>query len=341
MAELTLGSLFDGLGGWQLAALHNGVRPVWSSEIEAFPIAVTKKHFPETLQLGDITKLDGATLPPVDIICAGSPCQDLSVAGKRKGLDGERSGLFRKAIDIVRGMREATNGEYPKFFIWENVPGAFSSNKGADFQAVLEEITKSKIPMPAGGKWAAAGMVRSGKCDIAWRVLDAQYWGVPQRRKRIFLVADFRNQQSRNTEVLFEPESVPRNTESGGKEGQGTATGAENNIRTTSSFESGIVNEIDVVSMGHDERSAAFIPNIADPLTASDYKQPPVVACIGNGQCNQLSLQDKIGALNCMHDQQAIITAEAVYAIDRAAFNQGKNAKYNFSIDRGAKPRLP
>ena len=345
MAELTLGSLFDGLGGWQLAALHNGVRPVWSSEIEAFPIAVTKKHFPETLQLGDITKLDGATLPPVDIICAGSPCQDLSVAGKRKGLDGERSGLFRKAIDIVRGMREATNGEYPKFFIWENVPGAFSSNKGADFQAVLEEITKSKIPMPAGGKWAAAGMVRSGKCDIAWRVLDAQYWGVPQRRKRIFLVADFRNQQSRNTEVLFEPESVPRNTESGGKEGQGTAAGAENNIRTTSSFESGIVNEINVVSMGHDERSAGFIPNIADPLTASDYKQPPVVACIGNGQCNQLSLQDKIGALNCMHDQQAIIAAsehksmiqEAVYAIDRAAFNQGKNAKYNFSIDRGGK----
>ena len=240
MAELTLGSLFDGLGGWQIAALHNGVRPVWSSEIEAFPIAVTKKHFPETLQLGDITKLDGATLPPVDIICAGSPCQDLSVAGKRKGLDGERSGLFRKAIDIVRGMREATNGEYPKFFIWENVPGAFSSNKGADFQAVLEEITKSKIPMPAGGKWAAAGMVRSGKCDIAWRVLDAKYWGVPQRRKRIFLVADFRNQQSRNTEVLFEPESLPGDIESGGKEGQRAAAGVENNTRITSSFEPGI-----------------------------------------------------------------------------------------------------
>ena len=182
------------------------------------------------------------------------------------------------------------------------------------------------------------GLVRSPKCNVAWRTLDAQYWGVPQRRARIFLIAGF-GADSR-PEVLFEPESVPRNTESGGKEGQGTATGAENNIRTTSSFESGIVNEIDVVSMGHDERSAAFIPNIADPLTASDYKQPPVVACIGNGQCNQLSLQDKIGALNCMHDQQAIITAEAVYAIDRAAFNQGKNAKYNFSIDRGAKPRL-
>ena len=266
MAELTLGSLFDGLGGWQLAALHNGVRPVWSSEIEAFPIAVTKKHFPETLQLGDITKLDGATLPPVDIICAGSPCQDLSVAGKRKGLDGERSGLFRKAIDIVRGMREATNGEYPKFFIWENVPGAFSSNKGADFQAVLEEITKSKIPMPAGGKWAAAGMVRSGKCDIAWRVLDAQYWGVPQRRKRIFLVADFRNQQSRNTEVLFEPESLPGDIESGGKEGQRAAAGVENNTRITSSFEPGITAR-DGRKLSH-EVSTTLRANMGDNQTS-------------------------------------------------------------------------
>ena len=266
MAELTLGSLFDGLGGWQLAALHNGVRPVWSSEIEVFPIAVTKKHFPETLQLGDITKLDGATLPPVDIICAGSPCQDLSVAGKRKGLDGERSGLFRKAIDIVSGMREATNGEYPKFFIWENVPGAFSSNKGADFQAVLEEITKSKIPMPAGGKWAAAGIVRSGKCDIAWRVLDAQYWGVPQRRKRIFLVADFRNQQSRNTEVLFEPESLPGDIESGGKEGQGTATGVENNTGITSSFEPGITAR-DGRKLSH-EVSTTLRANMGDNQTS-------------------------------------------------------------------------
>ena len=335
MRELTLGSLFDGLGGWLLAAKENGIRPIWSSEIDDFPMAVSKYHFPEVQQLGDITKLDGAELPPVDIICAGSPCQDLSIAGKREGLAGERSGLFRKAIDIVRGMRKATNGEYPKWFVWENVPGAFSSNKGHDFRAVLEEITETDIPMPDSGRWSKGGLVRSPKCNVAWRTLDAQYWGVPQRRARIFLIAGF-GADSR-PEVLFEPESVPRNTESGGKEGQGTATGAENNIRTTSSFESGIVNEIDVVSMGHDERSAAFIPNIADPLTASDYKQPPVVACIGNGQCNQLSLQDKIGALNCMHDQQAIITAEAVYAIDRAAFNQGKNAKYNFSIDRGGK----
>lgn len=240
MAELTLGSLFDGLGGWQLAALHNGVRPIWSSEIEAFPMAVTKKHFPDTIQLGDITKLDGAIVPPVDIICAGSPCQGLSISGKGKGLSDERSGLFRQAINIVRGMRTATNGEYPKFFIWENVPGAFSTNQRHDFQAVLEEITETKIPMPVSGQWAEAGMVRSRKCDVAWRVLDAQYWGVPQRRKRIFLIADFRDKQSRNTAVLFEPESVPGNTAPGENEGQGTAAGVKSNSRTTSSFEPGI-----------------------------------------------------------------------------------------------------
>ena len=240
MAELTLGSLFDGLGGWQLAALHNGVRPAWSSEIEAFPMAVTKKHFPDTLQLGDINRLNGAEIPPVDIICAGSPCQGLSISGKKKGLNDERSGLFRQAINIVREMRNSTNGEFPKFFIWENVPGAFSTNDRHDFKAVLQEITETEIPMPASGRWAEAGMVRSRKCDVAWRVLDAQYWGVPQRRKRIFLVADFRNQQSRNTEVLFEPESLPGDIESGGKEGQGAATGVENDIRATSSFEPGI-----------------------------------------------------------------------------------------------------
>lgn len=233
MAELTLGSLFDGLGGWQLAALHNGVRPVWSSEIEAFPMAVTKKHFPDTLQLGDINRLNGAEIPPVDIICAGSPCQGLSISGKKKGLNDERSGLFRKAIDIVRGMRTATNGEFPKFFIWENVPGAFSTNQRHDFKAVLQEITETEIPIPASGQWATAGMVRSGRCDIAWRVLDAQYWGVPQRRRRIFLASDFRDKEFRNTAVLFEPESVQGDIETSGGPQQKSAIAAESSTRST------------------------------------------------------------------------------------------------------------
>ena len=239
MRELTLGSLFDGLGGWLLAAKENGIRPIWSSEIDDFPMAVSKYHFPEVQQLGDITKLDGAELPPVDIICAGSPCQDLSIAGKREGLAGERSGLFRKAIDIVRGMRKATNGEYPKWFVWENVPGAFSSNKGHDFRAVLEEITETDIPMPDSGRWSKGGLVRSPKCNVAWRTLDAQYWGVPQRRARIFLIAGFGSDS--RPEVLFEPESLSRDTEESKDERKGTARDTAQSTDTTSwAFEPGI-----------------------------------------------------------------------------------------------------
>lgn len=239
MRELTLGSLFDGLGGWLLAAKENDIRPIWSSEIDDFPMAVSKYHFPKVQQLGDITKLDGAELPPVDIICAGSPCQDLSIAGKREGLAGERSGLFRKAIDIVRGMRKATNGEYPKWFVWENVPGAFSSNKGHDFRAVLEEITETDIPMPDSGRWSKGGLVRSPKCNVAWRTLDAQYWGVPQRRARIFLIAGL-GADSR-PEVLFEPESLSRDTEERQDERKGTAGDTAQSADTTSwAFEPGI-----------------------------------------------------------------------------------------------------
>ena len=225
--QITLGSLFDGIGGWQLAAKHADVEPIWSSEIEPFPCAVTAKHFPNTVQLGDITKLDGAELPLVDIICAGSPCQDLSIAGKQEGLQGARSGLFRDAIRLVRDMRRASGGRYPRFFVWENVPGAFSSNKGLDFRAVLEEIGETTIPMPGGGKWANAGLVELPICQIAWRVLDAQYWGVPQRRKRIFLVADFAERKRRAGQILFERKSLFGHTAAGGETRKGTAAGTE------------------------------------------------------------------------------------------------------------------
>ena len=230
---MTLGSLFDGIGGWLLAARHAGVTPVWASEIEPFPCSVTARHFPDVKQLGDITQIDPDTLTPVDIICAGSPCQDLSIAGKRKGLNGERSGLFRTAVDLVRRMRERTAGKYPRFFVWENVPGAFSSNRGMDFQAVLEEIGESKIPMPQGNRWATAGLVQFPGVEIAWRVLDAQYWGVPQRRRRIFLVADFAAHDRRAGEILFEQESVSGDTETGERTGEGTAGGTEDCARTS------------------------------------------------------------------------------------------------------------
>lgn len=158
-AEMTLGSLFDGIAGFPLAASRQGIKTVWVSEIEPDCIDIAKRHFPEALQLGDITQIDGAKIPVVDIISFGSPCQDLSVAGKQTGLDGSRSGLFMEAVRITREMREKTNGQYPKYIIWENVAGAFSSNKGEDFRRVLEEITQSNISMPKSGKWATAGMV--------------------------------------------------------------------------------------------------------------------------------------------------------------------------------------
>lgn len=206
---MKLGSLFDGIGGFPLAASRYGIIPVWASEIEPFPIKVTQHHFPNMKHLGDITQINGAEIEPVDIITFGSPCQDLSVAGKREGLQGERSGLFMDAVRIIRDMRRASGGEYPRFIVWENVPGAFSSNRGQDFRAVLSEIAETEIPMPRSGKWANAGMVRTERIDIAWRTLDAQYWGVPQRRKRIFLVADFGGQCA--GEILFESEGLRRN----------------------------------------------------------------------------------------------------------------------------------
>ena len=213
MNGLALGSLFDGIGGFPLAAQRCGIRALWASEIEPNCIAVTKRHFPEMQHLGSITEIDGGKIPPVDIISFGSPCQDLSVAGKQSGLDGERSGLFREAVRIIYEMRRATNGVYQVFIIWENVPGAFGSNKGKDFRTVLEEITKGRISMPDSGRWARAGMVRIGGVDVAWRQMDAQYWGIPQRRKRIFLVADFRGRRA--AEILFKPESLLGYSETG------------------------------------------------------------------------------------------------------------------------------
>ena len=229
--QLTLGSLFDGIGGFPYAASFYGIRPLWASEIIPECISVTQKHFPEMEHVGDITKLYGGTLPPVDIITFGSPCQDLSVAsGKRLGLAGERSGLFLEAIRIIREMQEATNGEYPKFALWENVPGALSSSSRRDFKAVLEAFTEAEVPMPGSGRWANAGMVRGRGADLAWCVYDAQYFGTAQRRRRIFLIADFRGQRS--GEILFVPKSLSGYFAAGGTPRQGPAAYAQSGTGT-------------------------------------------------------------------------------------------------------------
>ena len=219
--EITMGSLFSGSGGFELAGSIFGIRPIWASEIEPFPILVTTKNFPEMKHLGDINKLNGADLEPVTIIAGGSPCQDMSIAGKREGLDGSRSNLFREQIRIIKEMRESDRAAgrtgtqiRPRYMVWENVPGAFSSNKGKDFQAVLQEIVsitdeESNVPLPPKGKWQTAGCIMGDHFTIAWRVLDAQYWGVPQRRKRIYLVADFGGNTA--PKILFEREGLSGN----------------------------------------------------------------------------------------------------------------------------------
>lgn len=201
-----MGSLFDGIGGFPLAAERYGIKTLWASEIEPFPMKVTEQRFPSMAHKGDITKLNGKLLLPVDIICGGSPCQDLSVAGARTGLSGARSGLFMEQIRIVKEMRTAerergrTGADIrPRWLCWENVPGAFSSGspKGEDFRIVLEEIIRihdigAEIPRSYPYSWPDAGdVVVENGFSLAWRCLDAQFWGVAQRRKRIFLVADF------------------------------------------------------------------------------------------------------------------------------------------------------
>jgi DNA (cytosine-5)-methyltransferase 1 len=235
---MRMGSLFDGIGGFPLAAVRNGFTPVWASEIEAFPIEVTKIRFPEMRHVGDITKLDGAKLPPVDVICGGSPCQDLSVAGQRRGLAGERSGLFMEQTRIAKEMRKADEQRNvpahlvrPRYLVWENVPGAFSSADGEDFRAVIEEIVRIKysacdVPRPESGRWESAGAALLGdEFSLAWRVMDAQFWGVAQRRRRIFLVADFGGTTA--PEILFKQDGLFGNIAQSGGQRQGTAAPAQ------------------------------------------------------------------------------------------------------------------
>jgi len=236
--NLTLGSLFDGSGGFPLGGLISGITPLWASEVEPFPIRVTTKRLPQVKHLGDVSKIKGDEIPPVDIITFGSPCQDMSIAGKREGLAGGRSSLFYEAVRIIKEMRCKTNGEYPRFVVWENVPGAFSSNKGEDFREVLKSLCEVKsadvtVPEPPKGKWKNAGNIVADDFSIAWRVLDAQYWGVPQRRKRIYLVADFAGGCA--GKILFESEGLSGDFKKGIFPWKGTAECLERGTDETGS----------------------------------------------------------------------------------------------------------
>jgi DNA (cytosine-5)-methyltransferase 1 len=237
--SLTIGSLFDGSGGFPLGGKLAGIETLWASEIEPFPIAVTRKRFPNVKHYGDVSKINGAEVEPVDIITFGSPCQDLSLAGKRKGLvDGDRSSLFFQAIRIIKEMRNATNGldnrpTSPRFIVWENVFGAFSSNKGEDFKKVLEEVCKVRdesVSIPRPKKWNGAECIMADGYSVAWRLFDAQYWGVPQRRRRIYLVADFDGQCA--GDILFKSEGLSRNSTESRKPWERTSKNPQDFIRT-------------------------------------------------------------------------------------------------------------
>jgi len=413
---ITLGSLFDGSGGFPLAGAMVGITPVWSSEIESYPLRVTAARFPNVKQLGSVLDINGAEIEPVDIITFGSPCQDLSVAGKQKGIHaGERSNLFFEAIRIIKEMRDAdkANGRSgvdirPRFAVWENVPGAFSSNKGEDFKAVLQAFADIcedglDVPGPPKGKWSHAGGVAGDGWSVAWRVYDAQYWGVLQRRKRIYLIADFASERAH--EILFEREGLRGNPSESAAPWQGTAADVErgvggscrNRITTeicgggaagfkgnqgaksgSTGFGIGVTptltagqkchivyalqgNGIDradtagcngcgwrtdqMYTLNTIDRPAIaatvgsfMVTNEGVSLTlmARDYKDPQIVCydargngdgevtptltgdhqnrvtdytalAVGNGQLHQTDLGEKTGALNCMHDQQAVI----------------------------------
>lgn len=327
---MKMGSLFDGSGGFPLAGSLCGFRPVWASEVEPYPIAVTRSRFPNMKHLGSVTDINGAEVEPVDIITFGSPCQDLSVAGKRAGLKHEdngddettRSGLFMEAVRIIKEMREATNGRYPTFALWENVPGAFSSNKGEDFRVVLEEIIKIVEPravmpeVPKNG-WPYADSYCGDGWSLSYRVLDAQYIRTAQRRRRVFLVLNLRGERARK--ILFERDRLYGNPASSREAWQSLTAYAEGSIgaddyegsrvKTYDARGNGDGDTVSTITGDHENRitdytSVVCYPDVAHTLAARSDGSPQPDK--GNG---------------------ANIVAHAI-ALDRAFYNQGQNAQF-------------
>ena len=287
MTQFTLGSLFDGIGGFPLAGIYAGIKPVWGSEIEPFPIRVTQKRLPSMKHYGDIHSLHGGELEPVDVITFGSPCQDLSVAGKRDGLQGGRSSLFFEAVRIITEMRYSSNGQYPKWALWENVPGALSSCDGQDFRQVLTELVRIKdptadVPMPENGKWLAAGEILGDNYSLAWRVLDAaKGWGVAQRRKRVFVVVHFDGTCA--GKVLFESEGMPRYSPPGSEARERAAGSAAEGAGASSPTV--VLNDQGGARMDVTEE-------VTHTLRANEKGHPPVVLDKLPAQCFENHSQD-------------------------------------------------
>lgn len=333
-------SLFDGSGGFSLAGDLCGITPVLASEIKPYPIAVTSSRFSTLKHFGDVIEVKGNKIEPVDVITFGSPCTNLSIAGNRKGLAGEQSGLFYEAIRVIKEMREATNGKYPRFIVWENVFGAYSSNRGADFRAVLESIINIveenavMPPIPKAG-WAFADCYCGDGWSLAYRTFDAQYWGVPQRRRRIYLVADFGGQCAK--EILFEREGLCRSVAESIRAWQGDKTNTEKSVGRTDG--------VDVCELNN---------KIAGTLDASYYKgcgmragverelivdQVSIHYAVENHPHDSRVKLDESGKIQTLTNRMGtggnnvpLVMESIVFALDRASFNQGKNAKYDFEI---------
>ena len=318
MNNLTLGSLFDGSGGFPLGGMLAGITPVWASEIEPFGIRVTTKRIPFMKHYGDISKMDGSKIEPVDIITFGSPCQDMSVAGKRSGLDGKRSSLFYEAVRIIKEMRNATNGEYPRYIVWENVPGAFSSNKGEDFKSVLETLIgivqeDATVSSPSKG-WPYADAYLGDGWSLAYRVLDAQYWGVPQRRRRIFLVADLRGGSA--PYILFKSEGLSRYSAEGFRAWQRAANGIEKCSGTAGIKLNGNECPCKTVAIENHAQDTRFrienesVQTITKTMGTGGNNGPLLLkircGCEGGGK-GALIQEDKSATLACNNDQTLFV----------------------------------
>lgn len=301
------------------------------------------------VHLGDITKMSGYTIPPVDVVTFGSPCQDLSIAGKRAGMAGERSGLFSEAVRIIREMRYATFGAYPKYAVWENVPGAFSSNKGEDFHAVLQSLCRvidpdAVIPRPTdargGIKWPRAGAILADHYSLAWRTMDAQHWGVPQRRLRISLVLDLTG--GRAGEILFEPESLRGHFAPGITPGQATAGAVENGAGTADCTDAIPVNlQIATRHKSLGERTGLGVGQAGDaaytlqeghehgvccPDIAKAYTLKIRSGCDGGGKGALVQIE-KSATLSTLQDQTLFVAEPPkAYSFDSLASNSMKSS---------------
>ena len=299
---------------------------------------------------GDICKINGAEVPIVDVITGGSPCQDLSVAGKRAGLDGERSGLFMEQIRIIKEMRNECIRQIqlrgtdepirPRFMVWENVVGAFSSNGGEDFRIVLEETARiadknAVIPRPENGKWTPSGCIMGDGWSIAWRVHDAQFWGVPQRRKRISLVADFGGERA--PEILFERKSVSGDSSESGEKGQGTSEAAERYV-DPSSYTLKIRGGAERDRYGKKAGKGALIQTELSGTLGVSQDQT-LITLEGNGSRDSHK-GDGYRESETMYTLNTVEQHGICYGLDRASFNQGQNAQYDFAVEEELAPTV-